>query len=178
MEAFWKRRGAGFAFGGDAEPARPHAREPPLRPAARPAELRTTALYSSRRELPPEALALVEDLMALAHVVPADRLAAEEVAVVFVTTTSSPEKSTSTTYGITVNGVEPGLVLTPGAEAATTSEERDALARFIPLKRWGTPMEAAHAMLYLASEGASYVTGQTIIVDGGALLPENGALMT
>ncbi len=80
-------------------------------------------------------------------------------------------------YGITVNGVEPGLVLTSGAEALTTSEERDAMARFVPLKRWGTPMDIAHAMLYLASEGASYVTGQTIIVDGGALLPENGALM-
>jgi len=80
-------------------------------------------------------------------------------------------------YGITVNGVEPGLVLTPGAEAGTTSEERDAMARFVPLKRWGTPMDIAHAMLYLASEGASYVTGQTIIVDGGAILPENGALM-
>lgn len=80
-------------------------------------------------------------------------------------------------YGITVNGVEPGLVLTPGAESATTSEERDAMARFVPLKRWGTPMDIAHAMLYLASEGASYVTGQTIIVDGGALLPENAALM-
>jgi 3-oxoacyl-[acyl-carrier protein] reductase len=51
------------------------------------------------------------------------------------------------------------------------------MARFVPLKRWGTPMDIAHAMRYLASEGASYVTGQTIIVDGGALLPENGALM-
>jgi 3-oxoacyl-[acyl-carrier protein] reductase len=80
-------------------------------------------------------------------------------------------------YGITVNGVEPGLVLTPGAAAATTPEEREAMARFVPLKRWGTPMDIAHAMLYLASEAASYVTGQTIIVDGGALLPENGALM-
>jgi 3-oxoacyl-[acyl-carrier protein] reductase len=80
-------------------------------------------------------------------------------------------------YGITVNGVEPGLVLTPGAEAVTSSEERDAMARFVPLKRWGTPRDIAHAMLYLASEGASYVTGQTIIVDGGALLPENAALM-
>jgi 3-oxoacyl-[acyl-carrier protein] reductase len=80
-------------------------------------------------------------------------------------------------YGITVNGVEPGLVLTPGAEVLATPEERDAMARFVPLKRWGTPMDIAHAMLYLASEGASYVTGQTIIVDGGALLPENGALM-
>jgi 3-oxoacyl-[acyl-carrier protein] reductase len=80
-------------------------------------------------------------------------------------------------HGITVNGVEPGLVLTPGAEVLVTPEERDAMARFVPLKRWGTPMDIAHAMLYLASEGASYVTGQTIIVDGGALLPENGALM-
>jgi 3-oxoacyl-[acyl-carrier protein] reductase len=80
-------------------------------------------------------------------------------------------------FGITVNGVEPGLVLTPGAEGVTTPEERDAMTRFVPLKRWGTPMDIAHAMSYLASEGASYVTGQTIIVDGGALLPENGALM-
>ena len=80
-------------------------------------------------------------------------------------------------YGITVNGVEPGLVLTPAAEGVTTSDERDAMARFVPLKRWGTPMDIAYAMLYLASEGASYVTGQTIVVDGGALLPENGALM-
>ena len=59
-------------------------------------------------------------------------------------------------------GSEPGLVLTPGAEAATTPEERDAMARFVPLKRWGTPMDIAPAMIYLASEGASYVTGQTI----------------
>jgi 3-oxoacyl-[acyl-carrier protein] reductase len=81
-------------------------------------------------------------------------------------------------HRITVNGVEPGLVLTPGVEEVTTPEERDAMARYVPLKRWGTPMDMAHAMLYLASDGASYVTGQTIIVDGGALLPENAALMT
>ncbi len=80
-------------------------------------------------------------------------------------------------YGITVNGVEPGLVLTPGVAGAVTQEEQDVMAGFVPLKRWGKPMDMAHAMLYLASDGASYVTGQTIIVDGGALLPENGALM-
>ena len=80
-------------------------------------------------------------------------------------------------YGISVNGVEPGLVLTPGVAGAVTQEEQDVMAGFVPLKRWGTPEDMAHAMLYLASEGASYVTGQTIIVDGGAMLPENGALM-
>ncbi len=38
-------------------------------------------------------------------------------------------------------------------------------------------LDIAHAMLYLAGKGANYVTGQTIIADGGALLPENGTLM-
>ncbi len=80
-------------------------------------------------------------------------------------------------YGITVNGVEPGLVLTSGVLEMTSQEERDAMAHFIPLKKWGTPNDVAHAMLYLASDEANYVTGQTIIIDGGALLPENGALM-
>ena len=79
-------------------------------------------------------------------------------------------------FHITVNGIEPGLVLTPGVEEFSTAEEREAMARYVPLKRWGTPMDMAHAMLFLASDGASYITGQTIVVDGGALLPENPAL--
>jgi len=78
---------------------------------------------------------------------------------------------------ITVNGVEPGLVLTPGASAETSAEQRDAMARFVPMQRWGEPHEVAAAMLYLASDEAGYVTGQTLVIDGGALLPENGALM-
>jgi 3-oxoacyl-[acyl-carrier protein] reductase len=80
-------------------------------------------------------------------------------------------------YGITVNGVEPGLVLTDGVLEMTSQEERDAMAHFVPLKRWGTPTDVAQAMLFLASDAANYITGQTIIIDGGALLPENGALM-
>ncbi|MCC7411886.1 MAG: SDR family oxidoreductase [Gammaproteobacteria bacterium] len=78
---------------------------------------------------------------------------------------------------ITVNGVEPGLVLTPGAAAVTDDAIRAAMAGFVPLKRWGEPADIAGAMLYLASDAAAYVTGQTIVVDGGALLPENGAMM-
>jgi 3-oxoacyl-[acyl-carrier protein] reductase len=80
-------------------------------------------------------------------------------------------------YRITVNGVEPGLILTPGTEAAIAEDKRRLWAQYVPLKRWGEPAEIAHAMLYLASPEAAYVTGQTIVVDGGALLPESGAFM-
>jgi len=80
-------------------------------------------------------------------------------------------------YRITVNGVEPGLILTPGTETAIGEDKRRLWAQYVPLKRWGEPAEIAHAMLYLASPEAAYVTGQTIVVDGGALLPESGAFM-
>jgi 3-oxoacyl-[acyl-carrier protein] reductase len=80
-------------------------------------------------------------------------------------------------HNITVNGVEPGLVLTSGVEQALSESRRGRMAEYVPLKRWGKPMEIAHAMLYLASQEADYVTGQTIVVDGGALLPQNGSFM-
>jgi 3-oxoacyl-[acyl-carrier protein] reductase len=80
-------------------------------------------------------------------------------------------------YKITVNGVEPGLILTPGTADALSDRRREQMAQYVPVKRWGEPEEVAHAMLYLASEEAGYVTGQTIIVDGGALLPQSGAFM-
>jgi len=80
-------------------------------------------------------------------------------------------------YKITVNGVEPGLVLTGGVEQALSERRRQRMADYVPLKRWGEPAEIAHAMLYLASDEAAYITGQTIVVDGGALLPQNGSFM-
>lgn len=80
-------------------------------------------------------------------------------------------------YNITVNGVEPGLIMTPGVEDALSVKRSELMAGYVPLKRWGKPEEIAHAMLYLASDEAGYVTGQTLIVDGGALLPQNGSFM-
>jgi 3-oxoacyl-[acyl-carrier protein] reductase len=80
-------------------------------------------------------------------------------------------------YRITVNGVEPGLVLTAGVEQALSERRRDLMAQYVPMKRWAMPTEVAHAMLYLASDEAGYVTGQTIVIDGGALLPQNGSFM-
>ncbi len=74
-------------------------------------------------------------------------------------------------YKITVNGVEPGLTLTAGVEQSIDAERREKMATSVPLKRWGTPAEVAAAMLYLASDEAAYITGQTIVIDGGATLP-------
>jgi len=73
--------------------------------------------------------------------------------------------------GIRVNGIAPGLVDTKMTKATTANPKRleGALER-IPLKRLGTPADMAGAALFLASPLASYVIGQTIIVDGGLIL--------
>lgn len=77
---------------------------------------------------------------------------------------------------ITVNGVEPGMIATPAAANLGGDEHQQSLARRIPLGRLGRPQDIAFAMLFLASDGAAYITGQTLVVDGGALLPECGWL--
>ncbi len=80
-------------------------------------------------------------------------------------------------YHITVNGIEPGLIRTEAVDALGDETQVANMAAQIPLKRLGTKQEIAYAMLYLASAEASFTTGQTIIVDGGALLPENSSAL-
>jgi 3-oxoacyl-[acyl-carrier protein] reductase len=75
--------------------------------------------------------------------------------------------------GITVNGVEPGTVLTPGVQALLSEEEIEGVAANIPMRRFAAPIDIAHAHLFFASDEAAYVTGQTIVVDGGQILPES-----
>ena len=73
--------------------------------------------------------------------------------------------------GIRVNGIAPGLVPTKLTSVTIEHpERREASIRNIPLRRLGTPEDMAGAALFLASPLASYVTGQTIIVDGGLTL--------
>lgn len=74
-------------------------------------------------------------------------------------------------YQITVNAVEPGMVLTEGVEKAISPDRREQLTTYVPLGRWGVPDDVARAMLFLASDDAAYVTGQTLVVDGGVTVP-------
>lgn len=73
--------------------------------------------------------------------------------------------------GITVNAVAPGWIAT-----ASSSDRERAMGRATPIGRPGTPDEVAHVIAFLASEGASYLTGQLITVDGANSINEERAV--
>jgi 3-oxoacyl-[acyl-carrier protein] reductase len=75
-------------------------------------------------------------------------------------------------YGITVNGVEPGNIMTEGIQEGRGDAHIASMLAAIPLGRLGSVRDVANAFLFLASDEASYITGTTIVVDGGQLLPE------
>ena len=73
--------------------------------------------------------------------------------------------------GIRVNGIAPGLVETKLTRITTDNPKRlEGALRAIPLGRLGTPQDMANVALFLASPLASYMLGQTLLVDGGMLL--------
>jgi len=75
-------------------------------------------------------------------------------------------------YQITVNAVMPGNIITEGLEDMG-QDYLDQMAASIPLKRLGSTGDIASAAMFFASREAGYVTGQTIVVDGGQVLPES-----
>lgn len=75
-------------------------------------------------------------------------------------------------YNITINSVMPGNIMTEGLDGVGEDYIRT-MTKAIPLGRLGDPEDIAYAMLFLASHEAKYITGQTLIVDGGQTLPES-----
>ncbi len=69
--------------------------------------------------------------------------------------------------GITVNCVAPGRIATARLEQLYPGGPTEADLEEIPLRRWGNPREFGDVVCFLASERARYVTGQTVVVDGG-----------
>jgi 3-oxoacyl-[acyl-carrier protein] reductase len=71
---------------------------------------------------------------------------------------------------VTVNAIAPGFIATPMTDILNEKQKEAILAR-VPAGRLGTPEDIAAATLYLASEEAAYVTGQTLHVNGGMAMP-------
>ncbi len=89
--------------------------------------------------------------------------AASKAAVMRITSSMAEEFAP---YGILVNAVAPGFVETEMTKASM-SPKIEAQIKKIPLKRMAQPEEIAEAVLFLASDKANYITGQTLLVDGG-----------
>ena len=74
-------------------------------------------------------------------------------------------------HGIRVNAIAPGLTDTAQPRYGSTEDELRAMAAALPIPRFGTPEDIAGLALYLASDAAGWVTGQTMHINGGSYMP-------
>jgi 3-oxoacyl-[acyl-carrier protein] reductase len=80
--------------------------------------------------------------------------------------------------GVLVNVVEPGLILSDRMREHLTDEITAQLSRNFPVPRAGLPSEIASAVLFMASKEAAYITGSSLLVDGGATMAPIPAIET
>lgn len=92
--------------------------------------------------------------------------AASKAGVIALTKTAAKELASR---GINVNAVAPGFIQTHMTDKLT-AEQKEKMLAVIPLARMGSPEDVARVSLFLASEESAYITGQTIVVDGGMVM--------
>ena len=74
-------------------------------------------------------------------------------------------------FNVTINGIEPGSIRSEGL-AELGEEAIQKMIKIIPAGSLGEPEDIGYAAVFLASDAARFITGQTIVVDGGQTLPE------
>jgi 3-oxoacyl-[acyl-carrier protein] reductase len=92
--------------------------------------------------------------------------AASKAGVIAITKTLARETASR---GVRVNALAPGFIASDMTDAIP-EEARAKMLEAIPLKRMGQPNDVAEAALFLASDGAAYITGQTLAIDGGMFI--------
>ena len=105
---------------------------------------------------------VLEDIRAEQQAATAQRQSASAFEIVVM----HPIAAEMASHGITVNSVSPGYIATEMFDSIDTEGLEEAL-RLVPMRRYGKPEEIAAAMVFLASDDAAYITGQTIRVNGG-----------
>ena len=97
-----------------------------------------------------------------------DRKSAAEASIVHLARTRKPPKPTPLASTLTDDELKIfNTVLADNAHIAKSDEQKQAMTQFIPLGRVGTDLDIAHAVAFLASEEAGYITGHTLDVNGG-----------
>jgi 3-oxoacyl-[acyl-carrier protein] reductase len=75
-------------------------------------------------------------------------------------------------YNITINAILPGCVATEDFLKGWQAEKLAMLTREIPMQRLAEPLEVAHGALFFSSDESRYITGQSLVIDGGMVVPE------
>jgi 3-oxoacyl-[acyl-carrier protein] reductase len=103
-----------------------------------------------------------------ANLGPAAHYVASKAAVIALTKAMAHDLAP---FGIRVNAVAPGLIDSPLRRRLTSPESKEAMKKEIPCGRFGTSEEVADGVLFLGSDFAKYITGETLLIDGGWIMP-------